>query len=265
MSSKDNVQRVLGKMRQEVVDVVSTIRASTKDAPLLPIAQVEPNTWNPNEMEKGALKKLRAGVELLLKQGVQPPPIVVRELARGRYQIIDGYHRWLVFKDLKQAEIPAVTVNVDDATARILTDTLNYLRGQPDRLKYSEFIADLVKDQGKSLDDLALLLPESKDELSDILQESDAGLAAIMAINEREDAVQREEDAASLQPENTWLELNFKVTQPMAEVIEREIARIESTLAGKNRRGRALEFMAATSAATPLPDAGAPKPKKKER
>lgn len=226
-----------------------------------PVAKLHPNTWNPNVMDKETLKKLRRGIEMVIEQTGTIPPVIVRPhpTLRGDYEIIDGYHRWMVYRDLKHFTIPARVLDVDDKTARILTDTLNYLRGQPDEEKYSEFLADLVTNQGATLEELGSLLPESEDEIQNILEVSQAGLGALSIIEENAKASEKE---ITLDDENTWLTLSFDVSAAMAKPIEREIDRIAATLTGKNRRGRALEYMAAMSATTPVEDFPKPPPKK---
>lgn len=244
----------------------SALKAAMKSSPPaeLRVDAIEPNDWNPNVVEKTAMNKLRNGIKLLLDQGVRPPPIVVREKGKGQFEIIDGFHRWTIFKEMKQETVPAVILNVDDKTARILTDTLNYLRGEPDEEKYSELVADLLMKQGASIEELADLLPESIDELQDILAVSASGLKALLLIDEQERSMAKEADDA-LNDENTWLDVTFRVSRAQARVIENEITRIEGTLDGKNRRGRALEYMAAQSATTPLEDQHPAKPKKAKK
>lgn len=263
MDARERGREVLRKIREkkeaeevaeEVEDAPTPKRVASAEevSKELDVTVIEPNNWNPNVVDKQQMVKLKNGVKMLLDKGMRPPPIVVRARSGGRYQIIDGFHRWTTFKELKQATIPAYVLNVDDKTARILTDTLNYLRGQPDEDKYSDLIADLIVTQGASLDELSTLLPESHDELVDILAAHDSGLKALLMIEEQEKLAKKDEEEEAENDENLWMDITFRVSKSQARVIEKEITRIEGTLDGKNRRGRALEYMSVMSGQTPL-------------
>ena len=62
----------------------------------LPVDALEPNPWNPNVMDQTTRAKLSAYLRL---RGLLQP-LVVRPLpyAPGRYQLLGGYHRWLLCK-----------------------------------------------------------------------------------------------------------------------------------------------------------------------
>ena len=67
------------------------------------VDQMDPNPWNPNQMDAAAEVKLDAAIRRL---GVFKP-IIVRENS-GRLEIIGGQHRWESAKRLGMEEIPVV-------------------------------------------------------------------------------------------------------------------------------------------------------------
>lgn len=229
----------------------------------LPIDDCIPNDWNPNKVDPGKMSKLRTGVAKLLELGGNIPPIVVRPHPsnKDKFQIIDGFHRLVVCQELEQEAIDAFVLDVDDAMARILTSTLNYLRGEPVEDKYGDLIAQLVKG-GMSVEQVAEFMPESSEELLDFVDRSSAAMDVYNILSEQErkaeeEAKERgdeedEKDATDKEEENTFVEVKFLVSGAQARVIESEIDRIEGLLTGRNRRGRALEFMAVNSAQTPI-------------
>ena len=243
----------MNKKNRQLLDELKGKQPTAEVTQELNTGDVIPNTWNPNIVDKASMVKLKNGIKLLLDQKLRPPPIIVRQLEDGSYQIVDGYHRWVIFKELKQPTIPAYVLNVDEKTAKILTNTLNYLRGRPDEKKYGELISDLINNQGADLEELAGLLPEDRDELVDLLSESNAGLEALMLLEE-EETKKNKEKVKEKTDDNIWLDLTFRVSKAQAEVIEKELSRVEATLKGKNRRGRALEFVAVQSSLSPLPE-----------
>jgi ParB-like chromosome segregation protein Spo0J len=201
-----------------------------------------------NVLDTASQEKLLRGMRHLLDTAGVLPPIVVRphpNPVQGQYQIIDGEHRWRVLKETGTAtEIDGYVLDVDDKTAMILTDTLNYLRGSPDVEKYGDYLQALLQQPDMSLDLAASFLPETKDELQALL---DSYEIHIETIDVGDGDKTEEEDALA----DAFMELKFTVSRSQAEVIEQELARIAGLLTGKNLRGRALEYMAVNSAQTP--------------
>lgn len=107
---------------------------------------VEPNPWNPNEMDRDMfLKELRS----IQKHGFVDP-VTVRELRADRFQIIDGENRW---KAAKQLGFTQISVNnlglVDDDDAQELTIILNETRGSPSRARLKIVLEGLVARRGE--------------------------------------------------------------------------------------------------------------------
>lgn len=192
----------------------------------LPVGELRANPWNPNRVAPETLHKLR---EYVAREGFVQP-VVVRRVA-DHYQIVDGYHRWLLAKDeIGLAEVPCVVVDVDDKRAKMMTVNLNELSGDPVPHLMAELIHDLSRDI--SIDDLSTILPYGEDELRDfeaLLQLPD-GLDSYV----EEQAEQAAKEAPKV--------LSFVVDDPapIEAAIEHAMERIE----GKNRRGRALAMLA---------------------
>lgn len=128
----------------------------------LGVEKLTPNPWNPNRMSESMRAKLKA---YLQREGFVEP-LVVRPLGEG-YQILGGFHRWEIAKELGYASVPCVVVDVDDKRAKILTINLNEMKGQ----SLPTLLANLVHDLTKELvlEDLEKQLPYSLDELKDSL------------------------------------------------------------------------------------------------
>jgi ParB-like chromosome segregation protein Spo0J len=168
------------------------------------------------------------------------------------YEIIDGSHRWKALKKLNQKTVDSFVLNVDDAQARLLTDTLNYLRGSPDNDKRGRMLAEiLMGDESLTVADLALLVPKDAAQLEDLIAASDldtAVLADLLARSSTKDVTDDDKE------EEKWVTLNFSLPLEAATIVERELDRLSESLEGKAKRMRALEFMAVNSSQTPLPD-----------
>jgi len=124
---------------------------------------LNPNPWNPNVVPPDNEARLRASIERL---GFFLP-VVVRELANGELEILDGEHRVAGAKALGLDTIPVINLGeVDDARAKSITLAANERYGSDDSMQ----LAALYEELGAA-------------ELKTILPISDADLAAIMSVS----------------------------------------------------------------------------------
>ena len=142
-------------------------------------SDIIPNDWNPNKQNERAFE---AEVESITDNGfVQPVTVRKHPTQKGKYQIIDGYHRWLALqkifadKSLQTAplknivttqELPCVVLQVTDAQARKLTIILNETRGRAELGELGILLESIQVDFG---DDLIRGLPYSQGQLDDLL------------------------------------------------------------------------------------------------
>lgn len=128
------------------------------------IKKIDPNSWNPNRMAPERFHKLG---ENLGREGLVEP-IVVRPKGE-RFEILGGYHRFLICRDkLGYETLPCVVVELDDRRAKILSVNLNELKGQSVPTLLGQLIHDLNREL--SLQDLSTWLPYSEAELEDTLE-----------------------------------------------------------------------------------------------
>jgi ParB-like chromosome segregation protein Spo0J len=126
------------------------------------VENLTPNSWNPNRMSEAMRAKLKA---YLQREGFVEP-LVVRPRAEG-HQILGGFHRWEIAKELGYESVPCVVVDVDDQRAKVLTINLNEMKGQSLPSLLATLIHDLSKE--RTLEDLERQLPYSIAELHDSL------------------------------------------------------------------------------------------------
>lgn len=128
------------------------------------VEKLTPNPWNPNRMSEEMRAKLKA---YLQREGFVEP-LVVRPHGKDGYQILGGFHRWEIARELGYATVPCVVVDLDDARAKILSVNLNEMKGQSLPTLLASLIHDLSKEL--SLEDLENQLPYSVAELQDSLE-----------------------------------------------------------------------------------------------
>lgn len=187
----------------------------------LAVGSLVPNPWNPNRMMPEMRHKLKAYIE---REGLVEP-IVVRPKG-DQFEILGGYHRWVIAQELGYQTVPCSIVELDDRRAKILTVNLNELKGQ----SVPELMAQLVHDleAALSLEDLETQLPYSLAELRDfdkLLQLPDGLEAYIDA-----EVAKQEKERPNI--------MSFVVENP--EVVERAILKAMAHQSQHQSRGRAL-------------------------
>ena len=129
----------------------------------LGVERLTPNPWNPNRMSSEMQAKLKAYIE---REGLVEP-LVVRPKGK-RFEILGGFHRWQIARELGYKTVPCVIADLDDRRAKILTINLNELKGA----SLPNLLANLIHDLSAelTLDDLESQLPYSAEELKDSLE-----------------------------------------------------------------------------------------------
>lgn len=210
------------------------------DVFIVPVDALEPNPWNPNEMDEATFQ---AEVASIQEFGFIVP-VIARSVGKKRWQIIDGFHRWKAGKSLGYTELPIVQIDVDDDEAKELTIILNETRGRANPEKLAVLVRDLATRRERSrLDDI---LPFDRSHLDQMLttrrdidwSELDKRRANLG--NEvRNDGEESEK----------WVEKTYRMPAAAALVIEEAIERVKEE-EGVDQGWRALEMIAADFLAT---------------
>ncbi len=132
----------------------------------LPLSSLSDDPRNPNVCSKETLAKLEANIT---RTGLCPPLIVrPKPKKKNQYIVIDGHHRKQVLKKLGWKKVPCQVWEVSDTDAQLALATLNRLHGTDIPKKRAELLVSLTK--ALPIDELVSLIPESKDEIEDMLQ-----------------------------------------------------------------------------------------------
>jgi len=110
---------------------------------ILDIGLLVGNTWNPNEVKETNMEALKN--EMAKTGSNVDQPVIVRKhpTEDGKYEIVDGYHRYSTLKELGIFEIHAIVKDYDDKEAKLKTISMNKLRGDFDSVRLAELIVDL--------------------------------------------------------------------------------------------------------------------------
>lgn len=189
----------------------------------VPLESVYPNGWNPNQQSDFIFEKELLSIET---HGFLDP-ILVRE-KDGRFEIIDGEHRWKAATKLGSSEIAVNNLGeVSDQDAKQLTILMNEIRGRADSGLLSNLLKDL--EQTMSLEGLQTALPFTKVEIENYLATANIDFAALSA---RESA-SKEEPAS--EPFRT---VSFVLPESVADQLEAQVDRFKRALGspGENVR-----------------------------
>lgn len=105
---------------------------------MISLDKLEVNPWNCNIMSDSQMKSLQNSMSKNGEENVQP--LVVRSLGSGKFQIVDGEHRYLAAKQLKWDALPAVVAEIDDEHAKVMCLALNYIRGKIDPIRLFDML-----------------------------------------------------------------------------------------------------------------------------
>ena len=116
---------------------------------------MQANNYNPNTVSSQNMELLQ---ESILANGFCFAVVTIWDEDLERYVIVDGFHRYLIFRDWLQAnELPIIVLNHNAAQRMAATVQFNRARG----VHQVELMGDLVKDlieQGVEDEDIATQL-----------------------------------------------------------------------------------------------------------
>jgi DNA modification methylase len=119
--------------------------------------------WNANRVPDDVLDKVRRSIA---EFGVVEN-LVARPRPEGGYEVISGNHRLGIYREMGLTRAPVHVLEVDDAHARVLAQTLNRTRGQDDAEAYAQLLTDVLAEM--DMDEVLSFLPESEKTISQAL------------------------------------------------------------------------------------------------
>lgn len=129
----------------------------------IPLDQLHNAPWNANRVPDDVLAKVRRSVADF---GIVEN-LVARERPDGGYEVVSGNHRLGIYREMGITKAPVHVVELDDAHARILAQTLNRTRGADDPEMYAALLEEVLATM--SMDEVLAYLPESEKSLTQAL------------------------------------------------------------------------------------------------
>jgi len=138
------------------------------DVQLISLGRLRAAPWNANRVSRATQAKIRRSIEEfgVVENLVARPHPEETDL----FEVISGNHRLEILRELGHTEAPVVVVELDDALARILAQTLNRTRGKDDPLAYRRLLEELLMSATPA--EAAQFLPEAPAKLEQLLLEA---------------------------------------------------------------------------------------------
>ncbi|MFA5034017.1 MAG: ParB/RepB/Spo0J family partition protein [bacterium] len=122
-----------------------------KKLEMLPLGQIIPNSYNPNDMSEESFEELKKEIE---HRGSPSKPIVVRKTDEQHYTIVDGEHEFTAVKELGYTEVLCEIVDIDETESMRQTYKRN-LGGENNKVKLGKMFQDVLKKNGWTQRELA--------------------------------------------------------------------------------------------------------------
>ena len=91
--------------RRPNLGVIDTFKLTIKG---YPIEQIYRNSWNVNSMTPKKFESLKESIRETKGEFLKYNPILIRELEKDKYEIVDGEHRYKACMELGFTHIPAI-------------------------------------------------------------------------------------------------------------------------------------------------------------
>ena len=133
----------------------------------LPLSRVEPRQDQPRtEFDEEALRQLADSIR---EYGLIPP-ITVRPLDRGYYQIIAGERRWRASRMAGLTEVPVRIIEADDRTTAEMALVENLQREDLNPLEEARGYKKLMADYGLTQEEVAVRVQKSRSAVANSLR-----------------------------------------------------------------------------------------------
>jgi DNA modification methylase len=132
----------------------------------IPVELLVEAPWNANRVSAALLEKIRRSLtEFGIVENLVARP---HPEEAGRFEVISGNHRLRLLRELGVEVAPVVLVELDDAEARLLAQTLNRTRGSDDPRVYAQLLEEVL--QRFQPVEVTALLPETEASLDQFLR-----------------------------------------------------------------------------------------------
>ena len=126
----------------------SAYRSPVYNVRAVPVEKVVANSYNPNVVAPPEMKLLELSI---WEDGYTMPCVCYYDAERDRYELVDGYHRYLVLKTSKRIYererglLPVAVIEKDLSNRMASTIRHNRARGVHAVMPMTDIVADLIR------------------------------------------------------------------------------------------------------------------------
>jgi len=185
-----------------------------------------PHPSNSNYMDANTTDKLQRHIECT--GNYEPLAVRPHSSRGGKFQILNGHNRFRVLRDIGYTAINCVVWDVNDKQARLYLATLNRLSGRDVPERRAILLEDLLADF--NVDDLAMLLPETFEQLEELQKLASAELGDLS------DTILTDEQFPTANP----VLMDFMLSEHDAREVNQALDLATDVAEGTASRGQAL-------------------------
>ena len=127
------------------------------------VKKLIPALWNYKTDDEDQAAKL---LENIRRNG-QVENILVRDVGRGKYEVVNGNHRLTVFEKLKFKKVVCFNLGkISDSQAKRIAIETNETRFESDTIKLAQTFKDILGDDGFQLEELEKTMPYDAETLT---------------------------------------------------------------------------------------------------
>lgn len=195
----------------------------------LSVEKLNEAPWNPNQMDEATFKRL---IESINRYGLVEP-LVVRPSVDSQYEVLSGNQRLKAITSIGLKKVPCVVVDMNDAEAMLLAQTLNNLRGEDDQALKGKLIKAVLATIPE--DRILSILPETKESLRSLTSFDQTDLAQHL---------QAWEQAQAARLKHMILQLTQQQLEVVEEAINNMMPNVKEDNSGSpNKRGTAIYLL----------------------
>ncbi|SMC75868.1 ParB/RepB/Spo0J family partition protein [Polynucleobacter kasalickyi] len=167
MIKKKGLGRGLEALLGESLDLGSSSVDSADQIKFINLSDLQRGKYQPRmQMKEGELQELSESIK---QQGIMQP-LLVRQIAEGKYEIIAGERRFRAAGLAGLESVPALIKKVDDQTAAAMALIENMQRQDLNPLEEADGLARLISDFGFTHEQAAKVVGKSRSAVTNLLR-----------------------------------------------------------------------------------------------
>lgn len=167
LAEAEDPRQYLYDLREAIHELAPTREMPVDNVRWVPIDEVTANDYNPNSVAKNEMRLLKTSI---MHDGYTQPVVTIWDEAKGKYVIVDGFHRYLTMKTNEDVQamtggyLPIVVIKKDINDRMASTVRHNRARGKHSITGMANMVFSML-DNGWSDEEICAELGLEADEI----------------------------------------------------------------------------------------------------